>query len=65
MDFFNLKSWRELEFIWPRGLEDSFNKRATTGYTGAIIARIIGRGEIKERGLVPPVKVMREIFSGS
>ena len=36
----------------------------TTGYTGAIIARIIGRGEIK-RDLVPPIKVMREIFSGS
>ena len=31
----------------------------TTGYTGAIIARMLARGEIKEKGLVPPVRVIR------
>ncbi len=31
----------------------------TTSYTAAIVARMIGRGEITERGLVPPVRVIR------
>ena len=41
--------------------EKGFTSMArTTGYTAAIIARMIGRGEIMEKGLVPPVKVIRE-----
>ncbi len=31
----------------------------TTSYTAAIVARMIGRGEIAEKGLVPPVRVIR------
>jgi len=31
----------------------------TTGYTAAIVARILGRGDISEKGLVPPVKAVR------
>ena len=31
----------------------------TTSYTAAIIARMLGRGEITEKGYVPPVKVLR------
>jgi lysine 6-dehydrogenase len=31
----------------------------TTGYTAAITARMVGRGEITEKGLVPPVRVIR------
>jgi len=40
--------------------EKGFTSMArTTGYTAAIIARMVGRGEIVERGLVPPVRVIR------
>ena len=31
----------------------------TTSYTAAIVARMLGRGEITEKGYVPPVKVIR------
>ncbi len=31
----------------------------TTSYTAAIVARMLGRGEITEKGYVPPVKVLR------
>jgi len=31
----------------------------TTAYTAAIVARMLGRDEISERGLVPPVRVIR------
>jgi lysine 6-dehydrogenase len=31
----------------------------TTSYTAAIVARMLGRGDIAEKGLVPPVKVVR------
>jgi lysine 6-dehydrogenase len=31
----------------------------TTSYTAAIVARMLGRGEISEKGLVPPVKAIR------
>jgi len=30
----------------------------TTSYTAAIVARMLGRGEIVEKGLIPPVKVV-------
>lgn len=32
----------------------------TTSYTAAIVARMLGRGEIAEKGLVPPLKAIRE-----
>ena len=31
----------------------------TTSYTAAIVARMLGRGDISEKGLVPPVRVVR------
>ena len=31
----------------------------TTGYTAAIVARMLGRSDISKKGLVPPVKVIR------
>ncbi len=31
----------------------------TTSYTAAIVAKMMGRGEIKEKGYLPPVKVLR------
>ena len=31
----------------------------TTSYTAAIVARMLGRGDISEKGLVPPVKIVR------
>jgi lysine 6-dehydrogenase len=31
----------------------------TTGYTASIVARMLGRGNISEKGLVPPVKAVR------
>jgi len=31
----------------------------TTSYTAAIVSRMLGRGEIAEKGYVPPVKVLR------
>jgi len=36
----------------------------TTAYTAAIVARMLGRDEMSERGLVPPVRVIRgDLFS--
>jgi lysine 6-dehydrogenase len=34
----------------------------TTGYTAAIVARMIGRGEIIDRGIVPPEKAVVKVF---
>ena len=31
----------------------------TTSYTAAIVARMLGRGDISEKGLVPPARVIR------
>jgi len=31
----------------------------TTSYTAAIVARMLGRGDVSEKGLVPPVRVIR------
>jgi len=31
----------------------------TTSYTAAIVARMLGRGDISDRGLVPPGRVVR------
>jgi lysine 6-dehydrogenase len=34
----------------------------TTGYTAAIVARMVARGEIEERGVVPPEKAVVKVF---
>lgn len=34
----------------------------TTGYTAAIVARMLARGEIEERGVVPPEKAVLKVF---
>lgn len=34
----------------------------TTGYTGAIVARMIARGEIEEKGVVPPEKGIVKVY---
>ena len=31
----------------------------TTGYTAAIVARMVGRGDISEKGLIPPARIIR------
>jgi len=31
----------------------------TTSYTAAVVARMLGRGDILEKGIVPPVKIVR------
>ncbi|MEM2996352.1 MAG: saccharopine dehydrogenase C-terminal domain-containing protein, partial [Candidatus Bathyarchaeia archaeon] len=40
-------------------VKDITSMAKTTSYTAAIVARMIGRGDITERGLVPPVRVIR------
>jgi lysine 6-dehydrogenase len=34
----------------------------TTGYTAAIVARMVARGEIGERGVVPPETAVVKVF---
>jgi len=34
----------------------------TTSYTAAIVARMLGRGDISEKGLVPPARIIRGNF---
>jgi saccharopine dehydrogenase-like NADP-dependent oxidoreductase len=34
----------------------------TTGYTAAIVARMSARGEIEERGVVPPETAVGKMF---
>jgi lysine 6-dehydrogenase len=34
----------------------------TTGYTAAIVARMVARGEIREKGVLPPETAVGKVF---